>query len=188
MRGTTHKAIGFCAGAITGYLLSGGNPYTTSAYAVVSALSSPAPDWDTANQGDTLPVNPLGTLVWVVVGKFVKHRTFTHSLLGYALWMAFAGLTMWGLKVITPPDPSLQSLVSTFIPIVLIGNALGYGFHLFADYFTAHGIALFYPFKKERVKFVRTLSYGSFWESIITAVCGLLGSGIILYPLYRILQ
>lgn len=58
---------------------------------------------------------------------FVNHRGFLHS-------FVFLGL--------------ISLVFYLFLPIVMLGFALGYGLHLLADGFTIQGIKPFYPFKR----------------------------------------
>ncbi|MFB5191283.1 metal-dependent hydrolase [Alicyclobacillus fastidiosus] len=78
--------------------------------------------------------------IWFGVTAFSKHRTFTHSLLGFAI----AGFTLVQLG-------KLQHLV--WLSDVAI---LGYGLHMVADA-VAGGIPLFWPFgKRQGIRMVLT--------------------------------
>ena len=90
-------------------------------FAVVALIATFIPDIDTkfSKLGKRKVFRPLQF--------FVSHRGFLHS-------FVFLGLVSF--------------IFYLFLPIVMLGFALGYGSHLVADSLTIQGIKPFYPFKR----------------------------------------
>jgi len=90
-------------------------------FVVVALIATFIPDIDTkfSKLGKRKVFRPLQF--------FVSHRGFLHS-------FVFLGLVSF--------------IFYLFLPIVMLGFALGYGSHLVADSLTIQGIKPFYPFKR----------------------------------------
>lgn len=90
-------------------------------FVVVALIATFIPDIDTkfSKLGKKKVFRPLQF--------FVSHRGFLHSFIFLAL---------------------ISLIFYLFLPIIMLGFALGYGLHLFADGFTIQGIRPFYPFKR----------------------------------------
>ena len=90
-------------------------------FAVVALIATFIPDIDTkfSKLGRKKVFRPLQF--------FISHRGFLHS-------FVFLGL--------------ISIVFYLFLPIVMLGFALGYGSHLIADSLTIQGIKPFYPFKR----------------------------------------
>lgn len=120
MQGRTHLLIGIAVGAAAGESL--GAPWWITAG---SALGSLLPDID-------LPSTTLGHLIYPLakfLNKTFGHRGFLHSPL-------FLGLLSLVLYVCQVPLP------------FIVGNAIGFGSHLFLDMMNPKGVPLFFPYKK----------------------------------------
>lgn len=89
-----------------------------------------------------------------------KHRTFTHSILGLAVFSTAVGFLFFK---------------------GLLAFIIGYSMHLFADSLTLHGIPLFYPYNHTCYG-QRVLTTGSSTEKGIGAMCIL----ILIYVIFAI--
>lgn len=89
-----------------------------------TVIGSLLPDIDHPNSKIN-KYNPIALLI----SKFVKHRTLTHSL----LWMGIV---------------SLIGVVLKFDTQAIIGLNIGILSHLILDMMTVSGVPLFYPYKK----------------------------------------
>ncbi|AFK94339.1 MULTISPECIES: metal-dependent hydrolase [Thermoanaerobacterium] len=86
----------------------------------------------------------------LLMSIFSKHRSFSHSMLGFLLY-----------------------LIGIYFSykIILVPFAIGYSFHLLADMITNSGIELFYPFRK-RIG-INIINTGSIFDkaTMIVGVC-----------------
>lgn len=170
MNGQTHRAIGFLTGAVYSYY-SHSPIFDTLMLSITSLSVATAPDWDTVDEWSTFLFNPTGTIIYSVLQKRVKHRGFTHSLLGLMLWNIL--FLVWGI-ILFSIFPT--SFMKHTLQVMLMGNILGYISHIIADMFTVKGVALFYPVE-DRIKFPLTLSYNSRVETVIFLIS--LGIGVL---------
>lgn len=88
----------------------------------------------------------LFILTWFLISRFLKHRTFSHSIIGMLMFCL--------------PFYNTQY----FIPVLI-----GYASHLFADMITIEGIPLFFPFCKERIH-ILNFKVRSFSEMILLTI------------------
>ncbi|MGH2331078.1 metal-dependent hydrolase [Thermoanaerobacter mathranii] len=180
MLGRTHLAIGLAATVIT-------NPHTLPEALITAGISSLIPDVDEKNSTirrriDIIPGLPLGLLllftvdyflwhykyfslpaailfaVYISFGYFTEHRSFTHSLLGFAIFVLILTLS---------------------VKTLLIPAVIGYDLHLAADLMTNTGIKLLYPARKRfRLHLIST-------GSIIDRTIGLAASFLFFIMLYK---
>jgi membrane-bound metal-dependent hydrolase YbcI (DUF457 family) len=134
MMGKTHAITGLAAGlsyaAVTGSIAT-----TPIAAYVVAYFAALLPDLDqySSMAGRHLAAKPAGFIL-----RTFRHRTFTHSLVGMALFSAFA-FGVWQL---------IETWTGTRLSIVFpILASIGYISHPVADSFNKQQIALFWPFK-----------------------------------------
>jgi len=81
--------------------------------------------------------------IWAVGAMFTYHRTFTHSLLGLAIF----GVGVW---------TALKGFSHLHLELASDGLILGYALHMAADAI-AGGVPLFWPWKKRQgIRLVRT--------------------------------
>lgn len=92
----------------------------------------------------------IGLLILMIIGLYTKHRTFTHSILAWAL---FSGL------------------VYLFCRPAVIPFAIGYASHLISDLFNYLGVQLFFPLKwrpcLEVCKSDKMANRVLFWVSLV---------------------
>ena len=121
MEGITHRTFGVIAmGAM---LISAGVPpgWQSGVSLAVSALAAYGPDLDSARSTISGAVPGAG-----IAGRFIAHRTVTHSLLMTAV--------IWLL------------LTQIVVPwYVLAGVVIGWSSHWFIDMFNREGVQLFWP-------------------------------------------
>ncbi|ERM91529.1 hypothetical protein O163_10185 [Caldanaerobacter subterraneus subsp. yonseiensis KB-1] len=175
MLGRTHLAIGLAA---TTAIIT--NPQTLPASLVAAGVSSLIPDIDEEHsiirrRIDIVPGLPLGFLllfaadyflwhykyfslpaailfaIYISFGYFTKHRSFTHSLLGFITFTLILALSA---------------------KMLLIPAVIGYSLHLAADLTTNAGIELLYPARKRFG--LRLINTGSIIDQIIGLAAGLL--------------
>lgn len=103
------------------------------------------------------------TLIWLILAKVTKHRTFTHSLIGTTIFVYPYYHTMF------------------FIPILI-----GYASHIFADLLTERGCPLLYPFVKEK-QHLLSMTTGSKTESILCLLLTIINVSLIALILLRII-
>jgi len=104
-----------------------------------------------------LPIAAAVLLVlWCVGAMWSKHRTFTHSLVGFA----FLGSGLLALRVSTPS-------VAPYLHLVLVGVLLGYLLHLLADA-VAGGVPLFWPWSKRLG--LRLVTTGGAWDYLLGGI------------------
>lgn len=123
MTGHTHAIAGAAAGALSAEVLRlpvGLLPVA----AMLGAVAALLPDVD--EPGST--VNRRLPIIGPLLGRSLKHRTVTHSL------VALGGLTL-AAHLLLPHVPWAWLAV----------GAAGYGSHLFCDLLTPAGIDLFWP-------------------------------------------
>ncbi|MBP2651994.1 MAG: Protein of unknown function transrane [Firmicutes bacterium] len=121
MDSLTHALIGI---AVAG--LSGHQPALSDPIYIAAVLGSQAPDFD-------LVAQVRGSMAYLR-----QHRAFSHSFPGVALWaLAIAG----GLELYFTQMNFLQNLLWAFIGGIS---------HILIDYFNTHGVALLWPFKRDR--------------------------------------
>lgn len=97
--------------------------------------------------GSVLPdIEAEGSLITKILPRIpVEHRTITHSILALAV----------------------VSAVASFFSVQLgLGIFLGYLSHLFLDSMNPTGVPFFYPFKKNKYRFMR-IATGSFFEGVL---------------------
>jgi inner membrane protein len=95
-------------------------------------------------------------LTYIILAFLLPHRTFTHSILGFAAFMSvFSGMHWY----------------------ILLPAAAGYGTHLLADLLTPAGIPVFYPLSKNfKIPLVRTGSISDiltgtiFWAAFVVTM------------------
>lgn len=131
--------LGMTAGL--GYFLSTTqveyNPSTFGAVVVTSYIGALLPDIDqpAAEIWHTLP---FGHSIGKVVNKFLEHRNFSHSLLGFGLFALI-------IHLLLDSFPSYWAIDTNLVFLIFI---ISYGSHLLADMFTVEGIPLFFPYEK----------------------------------------
>ncbi|MCL6445466.1 MAG: metal-dependent hydrolase, partial [Alicyclobacillus sp.] len=76
----------------------------------------------------------LSLAVWIMGAIFTKHRTFTHSIIGFALYAFGVEQSMHGLKHI-------------HLGMAVAGLILGYALHLAADIISG-GVPLMWPWER----------------------------------------
>jgi inner membrane protein len=160
VQGKTHVAIGMATGSLYS-MLTHQTPFSALLITITASISAKAPDWDTANEGSTYIVNPLGSLLFHGLQNKIKHRTLTHSIVGLLVWLS-TFLLVAVLVYSYYPNTLLLLIFKNF----LIGNALGYTSHLLADMLTNRGVPLFYPVG-DRIKAPLTLRYNSPVEGLL---------------------
>lgn len=102
-------------------------------------------------------------LILIILSKFTKHRTFTHSLLGLMLFS-------WGGYVL------LNSSGHLFLYFIL-----GYILHLIADSLTHQGIQLLFPLKsRQAAGIVKT-------GGLLDTILSIISFSITIYLLFNIL-
>lgn len=138
MTGKTHQLIGITLGL--GYYLTIVKPEyapaTLAAVLVGSHLASLMPDLD-QSAAEIWNSIPLGHVAGKVVDPFIKHRNFTHSLLGILIF----GYLIYSLLHLFPDYWGIHQNV------VFVAMMISFGSHLLADMFTVEGIPLLYPYK-----------------------------------------
>lgn len=101
----------------------------------------------------------ITSLIWFILAKKTKHRTFTHCIMGMLIFLI----------------PFYNTIY--FIPILI-----GYSSHLFSDMLTKQGCPLLYPFIKKKIS-ILPITTGSKTEHII---CFLLVAANLLLVIYYI--
>jgi len=139
MTGKTHQILGLSSG-ITYVLLAQSASYapaTLAATMVAGHLAALVPDLDesTALIWDKMP---FGHVFGGIADPFIKHRNFTHSILGIGLFAV-------GAHWIYSFFPSYWGINSQ---ILFFGSVISYASHIIADMFTQEGVPLFFPFSK----------------------------------------
>ena len=121
-------------------------------FVVVALIATFIPDIDTkfSKLGKRKVFRPLQF--------FVSHRGFLHSFIFLAL---------------------ISLIFYLFLPIVMLGFALGYGLHLLVDSFTIQGIKPFYPFKY-RIRW--RIKTGGRLETVVL-VCFLIADLLLLFSM-----
>lgn len=134
MMGKTHAITGLAAGLSYAAVTKSAETTPIAAYAV-AYFAALLPDLDqfSSMAGRYMAAKPAG----FVMRRF-RHRTFTHSLVGMALFTAFA-FGVWLLI-----ESWTGRGLSVAFPILA---SIGYISHPFADSFNKQQIALFWPFK-----------------------------------------
>ena len=138
MTGKTHQAIGLASGTAL-YLFKTApqyNPATFAAVLVVSSLAALLPDIDTPT-GRIWSFLPFGRVAGELVNPMLRHRTISHSLLGWGLAIYIS----YKVLALAPPYWGLHTQV------ILPCFCLAYGSHLLADAVTVEGIPLFFPYQ-----------------------------------------
>jgi len=139
MTGKTHREIGIVFGV--GYYLSATpavySPATLGAVAVASYFGSLIPDFDKSN-AEFWSFLPYGKVVGRIIDPFFKHRSFSHSILGVAIFSALIFLLLQTF-------PSYWGINTFFVWLAFL---ISYSSHLLADSFTVEGMPLLYPWKK----------------------------------------
>lgn len=122
--------------------------------------------WDFSSSISFSNLNIMGgaiLLLLIVLSKFTKHRTFTHSLLGLILFS-------WGVYVL------LNSSIHLLLYFVL-----GYVLHLITDSLTFQGIQLLFPLKaRQAVGIVKT-------GGILDTTLSIISFSVTIYLLFNIL-
>lgn len=139
MTGKTHQILGISAAA-TYFLVVSENGYNAATFAAVlfaGHLAALVPDLDesTALIWDKIP---LGKIFGTITDPFIRHRNFTHSLFGVAL---FGTLAYW-LTSLMPDYWHINRMV------LFIATVISYSSHILSDMFTVEGVPLFFPFGK----------------------------------------
>jgi membrane-bound metal-dependent hydrolase YbcI (DUF457 family) len=139
MTGKTHQILGISSAA-TYFLATSANEYNASTFGAVlfvAHLAALVPDLDesTALIWEKLP---LGKVFGVITDPFIRHRNFTHSIVGIGL---FCMLIYWLVNQM--PDYWQIDKV-----ILFASAAIAYSSHILADMFTVEGVPLFFPFGK----------------------------------------
>ncbi len=99
--------------------------------------------------------------VWIVGAMFTEHRTFTHSLLGTALFVAGAFTVL----------NALSQVHGVPLSVAAWGLTVGYVLHLAADS-VAGGVPLLWPWnERQGIRLIRT---GGFMDSLIGVVAACL--------------
>jgi len=139
MTARTHDAIAFASLISFSVIVPPDNLnlYTLFAAVIGNVVGALVPDMDQAGNRlwDLLPAgDSLGKIFRRI---FYKHRTITHSLLGF---VAIFKLLGWLLPKFLNPSFIDPNIVFTSIMV-------GYISHLVADSLTEEGLPLFFPFK-----------------------------------------
>ncbi len=124
MDALSHALLGVAVAGLSGHPLSINDPIY-----LASILGAQAPDFD---------------IIAIIRGKFAllrQHRAFSHSIPGLALW---SSLITAGFLLIFPSAACTQIFLWSF---------LGGLSHIILDFFNAHGVALLWPFRRERKSF-----------------------------------
>jgi membrane-bound metal-dependent hydrolase YbcI (DUF457 family) len=139
MTGKTHQILGISSAA-TYFLVVSANEYSAATFGAVlfaGHLAALVPDLDesTALLWDNLP---LGKVFGTITDPFIRHRNFTHSLLGIGLF----GTLVYFLTGLMPDYWHINRM------ILLYSATISYASHILADMFTVEGVPLFLPFGK----------------------------------------
>lgn len=170
-----HKIGGTCSGIITSALLFAENPNALSilsSFLIISgaSLGSIMPDIDkpTSKIGRNIFINPLSKYIHKKFG----HRTITHS----------AILSLIFLSMLIGSSYMFKDIPFYFYSRFTIGFSVGYLSHLLLDSLTVEGIPLFYPFIKQKFRFMkfRTKKH----ENLVSNLC-LIVTGFLLYIIIR---
>jgi membrane-bound metal-dependent hydrolase YbcI (DUF457 family) len=138
--GRTHALTGVAAGL--GFVAMAGQLEQTpiAAYGV-AAFSALVPDLD---QHKAMAARYAPAKIAHPLLRHFRHRQFTHSLLGTAVFALVVLLIVAALD-----------RFEVFVAPGVIGAAIaGYVSHLFADAFNKQGIGLFYPFSRGRLEWI----------------------------------
>lgn len=117
----SHALVGL---ALAG--LSGHNPALNDSLYIATILGAQAPDFDIIAQ------------VRGNVAYLRQHRAFSHS---------FPGIAIWSIAI--------SCVIQLFMPQAAFGQTFAWAFagglsHIIIDYFNTHGVAILWPFRKER--------------------------------------
>jgi len=138
MTGKTHQIIGITAG-LSFYLATIKPEYapaTLAAVVVGSHLASLMPDLD-QSAAEIWNSIPYGHVAGKVVDPFIKHRNFSHSLLGLAIF----GYLIYALLHLFPEYWGINQM------LVFRSMMVAYASHLLVDMLTVEGIPLLFPYK-----------------------------------------
>lgn len=132
MLGRTHAITGIAAGLAfaTATHTTASTPIAAYALAAAAAL---LPDLD---QAKAMAARSVAAKPAHLILRHFRHRRFTHSLLGVAVFTVFVFVAWAGLSL----------FVTGLSPAFAIITVVGYISHLAADSFNKQGIQLFYPF------------------------------------------
>jgi inner membrane protein len=117
----SHALIGVAVAGLSGHAPALGDPVY-----VATVLGAEAPDFDIVAQ------------LWGNIAYLKQHRSFSHSLPGIGLW---AVMISAGIQLFMPHANFLQTLFWAFA---------GGMSHVIIDYFNTHGVAILWPFKRDR--------------------------------------
>lgn len=122
--------------------------YTVALY-IGTSIGAVLPDIDHKQSFISKKVN----FFRYIVGRLFKHRYFTHSI-------SF-------LTLLFVPYFILVNFfyIDPFLKYIYIGVIIGAFSHILMDMFIGNGVALFYPFKKNKIAFLKIKS-NSFLEKI----------------------
>lgn len=137
MTGKTHQILGISSAA-TYFLIKSPDSYDAATFAAVlfaGHLAALVPDIDesTALVWEKIP---LGRVFGTITDPFIRHRNFTHSIVGVAL---FGALVYWLINLM--PDYWHIEKMTFFYSLMI-----AYGSHILSDMFTVEGVPLFFPF------------------------------------------
>lgn len=121
MDSLSHALIGMAVAGLSGHPLSLHDPIY-----LATVIGAQAPDFDIIAQ---------------VKGRFSylrQHRSFSHSIPGLCMWAAMISLSLYAFM----PETNLFSLFGWAFAGCLS--------HSIIDYFNTHGVAILWPFRKER--------------------------------------
>jgi membrane-bound metal-dependent hydrolase YbcI (DUF457 family) len=139
MMGRTHLATGVAAGLVVA-AASGQVEHTPLLAYGLAGAAALLPDLD---QHRSLASRSIANKPLHMILRHFRHRRFTHSLLGTAMF-AVASLALWA---------ALGALLELSFMFWVAGLA-GWTSHLVADAFNKQGIHLFYPYVSKRIEWI----------------------------------
>lgn len=154
------------------------NKYYALTFIAISAIVSLIPDMDHNKSFISNKISPLIfilvfimirynmynlciLIIWIIITKFSKHRTFSHSILG-----------------------TLIFCIPFYNTVFLYPVFIGYVSHLIADMFTINGIPLLYPFNNKKISIFK-ITVGSTTEHLIYYVLLIINISFIIRLIFK---